>query len=33
MTDIIYIDRWKNYPGDSIPEHRIVMSIKQVREI
>lgn len=29
MTDIIYIDRWKNYPEDSIPEHRIVMSIKR----
>ena len=29
MLHIIYIDRWKNYPGDSIPEHRIVMSIKR----
>lgn len=29
MTDISYVDRWKNYPGDSIPEHRIVMSIKR----
>lgn len=27
MTDISYIDRWMDYPGDSIPEHRIVMSI------
>lgn len=27
MTDISYIDRWMNYPGGSIPEHRIVMSI------
>lgn len=29
MTGISYVDRWKNYPGDSIPEHRIAMSIKR----
>lgn len=29
MTDISYVDRWKNYSGGSIPEHRIVMSIKR----
>lgn len=27
MTDISYIDRWMDYPRESIPKHRIVMSI------